>query len=158
MKVVYPGSFHPPTLGHMDVIQRASKLFDEVLVAVMMNPEKRYLFSAEDRMDMLRACSRDLPNVRVLADGGLLAELCKREGVDAILRGLRNDIDYGYEAPLAAANRALGGPETVYITAAPHLAHLSSTIAADVARHGGDLRGFVPEPIRERVARAFTAR
>lgn len=156
MKVIYPGSFHPPTIGHMDVIERASKLFDEVLVAIMMNPEKRYLFSVEDRLAMLRTCSQGLSNVRVVADGGLLAELCKREGADAILRGLRNEFDYGYEASLAAAHRALGGPETVYISATPHLAHLSSTIATDVARHGGDLRGFIPEPIREKVARAFS--
>ena len=155
MKVICPGSYHPPTLGHIDVIRRAARLFDEVVVAVMVNAEKSYLFSAEERVDMLRECLADLPNVRVLADGGLTAEVCRREGADAILHGLRGSGDYAYEAPLAEANRRIGAPETLYLSASPALAHVSSTVAMDIARHHGPLEAFLPAPVIARVRRAF---
>ena len=155
MKVVYPGSFHPPTIGHIDIIKRAARLFDEVVVAVMVNPEKTYLFPAEMRVEMLKECLRDVPNVRVLADGGLLAMLCQKEKADAILRGLRSYTDYGYETPLAEANKAIGAPETIYISADPALSHVSSTIVMDIARHKGPLEGFVPPEIIDRVREAF---
>ena len=155
MKVVYPGSFHPPTIGHIDIIKRAASLFDEVVVAVMVNPEKTYLFPAEMRVEMLKECLKDVPNVRVLADGGLLAMLCQKEKADAILRGLRSYTDYGYETPLAEANKAIGAPETIYISADPALSHVSSTIVMDIARHKGPLEGFVPPEIIDRVREAF---
>lgn len=155
MKVVYPGSFHPPTIGHIDIITRAAALFDEVVVAVMVNQEKTYLFSAQERVEMLRDCLTQVKNVRVVADGGLLAELCKKEKADAILRGLRSYTDYGYETPLAQANKAIGAPETIYISADPALSHVSSTIVTDIARHHGPLEGFVPPQIIERVKNAF---
>lgn len=155
MKVVYPGSFHPPTIGHIDIIKRAASLFDEVVVAVMMNPEKTYLFPPDVRTEMLRDCLRDMKNVRVVSDGGLLAELCKREKADAILRGLRSYTDYGYETPLAEANKAIGAPETIYISANPALSHVSSTIVLDIAKHRGPLEGFVPPEIIDRVRKAF---
>ena len=155
MKVVYPGSFHPPTIGHIDIIKRAARLFDEVVVAVMVNPEKTYLFPAEMRVEMLKECLKDVPNVRVLADGGLLAMLCQKEKADAILRGLRSYTDYGYETPLAEANKAIGAPETIYISADPALSHVSSTIVLDIARHKGPLEGFVPPEIIDRVREAF---
>ena len=155
MKVVLPGSFHPPTIGHIDVIRRAAALFDEVLVAVMVNARKTYLFSAEERVEMLRECLTDLPNVRVLADSGLTADLCRRERADAILHGLRDANDYAYEAPLAQANKALGAPETLFLPADPALSHVSSTIALDVARHHGPIEAFLPGPVCERVRRAF---
>lgn len=155
MKVIYPGSFHPPTIGHIDLIRRAAKLFDEVVVAVMMNPEKTYLFPPQARVEMLEECLKDVPNVRVLADGGLLARLCQREGADAILRGLRSSADYEYEAPLARANMAIGAPETVYLSSDPALSHVSSTLALDIASHHGPLEGFVPAQIIGRVQSAF---
>ncbi len=155
MKVIYPGSFHPPTTGHIDIIRRAARLFDEVVVAVMMNPEKKYLLPPQTRVQMLEDCLKDQPNVRVLCDGGLLAELAKREGADAILRGLRSGRDYEYEQPLAQANLMIGAPETIYISADPALAHVSSTIAADIAGHHGPLKGFVPDEIIDRVREAY---
>jgi len=155
MKVIYPGSFHPPTLGHVDIIRRAAALFDEVIVAVMANPEKKYLFPAQERVEMLRDSLSGLENVRVVSDGGLLARLCEREKADAIVRGLRSGADYEYESPLAQANRSIGAPETVYISADPALAHISSTIAMDVAKHHGPLGGFLPEMIIRRVEKAF---
>jgi len=155
MKVVYPGSFHPPTIGHIDIIKRAARLFDEVVVAVMVNPEKKYLFPAEERVEMLRECLKDEKNVRIVFDNGLLASLCIRENADAILRGLRSYTDYGYETPLAEANKAIGAPETIYISADPALSHVSSTIVMDIARHKGPLEGFVPPQIIDRVRNAF---
>lgn len=155
MKVIFPGSFHPPTLGHIDIVLRAAALFDEVVVAVMANPQKKYLFSAQERVEMLEECLRGVGNVRVLSDGGLLARLCEREGADAILRSLRSSADYEYEEPLARANAAIGAPETIYISSSPALAHVSSTIAMDIARHRGPLEGFLPEQIIGRVEAAF---
>lgn len=155
MKVVYPGSFHPPTVGHVDIIRRAAALFDEVVVAVMLNSEKKYIFSSKERVEMLRTCLSDVPNVRVLADDGLLAHLCKREHADAILRGLRSGSDYGYEVPIARANQIIGAPETIYISADPALFHVSSTIVMDIAKHHGPLEEFVPTQIIEQVQRAF---
>ena len=92
MKVIYPGSFHPPTLGHIDIIRRAAALFDEVIVAVMVNSEKKYLFPAQERMQMLKDCLHGLENVRVTADDGLLARLCEREKADAILRSVEQEV------------------------------------------------------------------
>ena len=155
MKVVYPGSFHPPTIGHIDIIKRAARLFDEVVVAVMVNPEKKYLFPPEERVEMLRECLKDEKNVSIVFDNGLLASLCIREKADAILRGLRSYTDYGYETPLAEANKAIGAPETIYISADPALSHVSSTIVMDIARHKGPLEGFVPPEIISRVRGAF---
>lgn len=156
MKVIYPGSFHPPTLGHIDIIRRAAALFDEVIVAVMVNSEKKYLFPAQERMQMLKDCLHGLENVHVTADDGLLARLCEREKADAILRGLRSYTDYGFEVPLAQANKMIGAPETIYISADPALSHVSSTIALDVARHHGPLESFLPPEIIHRVEQAFS--
>ena len=130
-------------------------LFDEVIVAVMLNPDKHYLLTAEERIRMLRECTQRLKNVRVISDDGLLADLCVRENADAVLKGLRDAADYTYEAQMAEANRALGAPETIYITSAPEYRHISSTIASDVARHGGNIALFVPEIIIESVRKAF---
>ena len=155
MKVLYAGSFHPPTIGHIDIISRASALFDEVIVAVMVNAEKKYTLSAQARVDMLKKCTAGMKNVTVVCDNGLQVDLCRRENVDAILRGLRSETDYAYEQPIAEANKAIGGPETVYISASPQYAFISSTIASDVARHGGDLSRIVPSEIIEEVTSVF---
>lgn len=155
MKVIYPGSFHPPTLGHIDVIRRAAALFEEVVVAVLANPDKTYSISPAERVQMLQDCLAGLENVRVVADRGLLAVLCQKEGADAILRSLRSGADFEYEAPLAEANAAIGAPPTLYLGAAPALAHISSTIARDIAGHDGPLEKFLPEQIIERVRQAF---
>ena len=109
MRVIYAGSFSPPTLGHLDIIRRASALFDEVVVAVLSQSEKQYLFSLEKRREMLARVTDDLANVRVVADTGMLVELARREGADVILRGIRDASDLPLEMQMATANRSIGG-------------------------------------------------
>ena len=144
---VFAGSFSPPTLGHLDIIERGARLYDRLVVAVMANPEKKYLYSPELRVSMLKKCTVHLSNVTVLCDGGLLIDLAAREGAGVILRGVRGADDIGYETQLAVSNRRLTGVETVFLPSSPEHMHLSSTIVNGYAMYGADLTGMVPEAI-----------
>ena len=155
MKAVFSGSFSPPTLGHLDIIRRASAIYDEVIVAVLCKNEKAYLFSPEVRREMLETITRDLPNVRVIADTGLLVDLMRREGADVILRGLRGPSDLTYEMQMAEANRRIGGYETVYMGCLPEYSWISSTIVRDCASHGASLNGMAPEEIFGQIYAAY---
>lgn len=147
MRAIYAGSFSPPTLGHLDIICRAAALFDEVVVAVLSQSEKQYLFSLDQRTDMLQRIARGLPNVRVVADTGLLVELAKREGADVILRGIRDASDLSLEMQMAAANRSIGNMDTVFLVCSPAYSLLSSSIVRDCARHRASIEGMVPPEI-----------
>lgn len=155
MKAVYAGSFSPPTLGHMDIIERAAALFDEVVVAVLSQAEKKYLFSPEDRREMLETVTAGLPNVRVVSDHGLLVDLVKRENADVIVRGLRNTADLLFEMQLAQANRLIGGAETVFLSCRPEYSMISSTIVRDCAMHGAPIELMVPREIAGKIYDAF---
>jgi len=144
---IYAGSFSPPTCGHLDIIRRAARVLDEVVVAVLINPEKTYVFSPEQRAGWLARAAADIPNVRVVWDSGLLVDVARRVGAGVIVRGVRGERDLGYEMPIAEANRRLSGLDTMYLAASPELAYLSSTIVMDIARHGGDISGMVPHEI-----------
>ena len=146
---VCPGSFDPLTLGHVDVVERAAGLFTRVVLGVAHNADKagRHLLSLEQRLDTARAALAHLPGVEVDVVPGLLADYCRRRGATAIVRGLRNGTDLDAELPMALLNRDLGGPETVFLAAAPGHAHLSSSLVKDVARHGGDVSALVPAPV-----------
>ncbi|NLG24158.1 MAG: pantetheine-phosphate adenylyltransferase [Clostridiales bacterium] len=152
---IYPGSFDPPTLGHLDVVGRAAALFDRVIVAVMDNGQKRSAFTPLERADMLRRCTRHLPAVEVIADGGLLADAAVRVGARVILRGMRGEADCAAEGRMAAVNRHLSGLETAFLFTSPQYSYLSSTLVRDVARHGGDVAGLVPDEIAAEVRRKF---
>lgn len=143
---VYPGTFDPITLGHVDVVERALTMFDEVIVAVAQNAAKagRQLFGADERVRLARESLAHLPAVRVDVVPGLLATYCRDRGASAIVKGLRNGTDLDAELPMALLNRDLGGPETVFLAAAPAHAHVSSSLVKDVARHGGDVSHLVP--------------
>lgn len=154
MKAIYAGSFSPPTNGHLDVIRRGAGLFDEVIVAVLSQQAKEYLFSPETRCDMLRAITRGLENVRVVADTGLLVDVARREGADVILRGIRDAGDLPFELQLAQANRTIGKFETVFIGCSPEYSMISSTIVRDCAFHGAPIEQMVP---REIVATIYAA-
>ncbi len=157
MHVVYPGSFDPFTNGHLDVAERASRLFDRVTVAVLENPAKRdrYLFSIEERLAIIRASTKHLPNVEVEAFHGLLAEYMRRKGLRVIVKGLRAVSDYEYELQMAHLNRQLNPEvETLFILAATRWAFVSSTMVKEIARYGGDVARFVPPP----AARALRAK
>ena len=155
MKAIYAGSFSPPTLGHMDIITRAAELFDEVIVAVLSQAAKKYLFSPEERLELLRMITRDIPNVRVVSDQGLLVDVMKREGADVIIRGLRSSEDLLFELQVAEANRQIGGAETLFLGCRPEYSMISSTIVRDCASHGAPISSMVPREIIGKIYDAF---
>ena len=142
-RAVCPGSFDPVTLGHVDVVTRAAALFDEVVVAVAINPAKQGLFSVDERRELLAGCFADLPGVRVDAFGGLLVDYCQEQGAAALVKGLRSGTDYAYELPMALMNRHLSGVETVFLAADPAHTYVSSSLVKEVARGGGDVSAFL---------------
>ena len=151
---VYPGSFDPPTLGHLNIIERASTLFDKVIVATMVNGSKKSAFTMEEKADFLRRMTKHLPNVEIDTFGGLLADYVAEKGACAIVKGLRAVSDFEYEFQMALANKKLNeGAETVFLMTDQNYLYLSSTIVRDIARHGGDISGFVSEEIREDIVK-----
>ncbi len=155
MIAVYAGSFSPPTKGHLDVIRRSSALFDEVVVAVLSQQAKNYLFSPEERQAMLLEITREFKNVRVISDTGLLVDVARREGADVIVRGLRNSSDLLFEMQMAEANRQIGNIETVFISCLPEYSMISSTIVRDCAAHGAPIASMVPQEIIGKIYAAY---
>jgi|SRR5664280_850725 pantetheine-phosphate adenylyltransferase len=151
-RCVCPGSYDPVTNGHVDVVRRASALFDEVVVAVLVNPAKGGLFSPEERLEMLQDSLAGVSGVRVEAvAGGLLVDYCRSVGAVAVVKGLRSGTDFAYELPMALMNRHLTGLETIFLPGDPRLEHVSSSLVKEVAGHGGDVRGLVPEAVLPRL-------
>jgi pantetheine-phosphate adenylyltransferase len=151
-RCVCPGSFDPVTNGHVDVVGRASALFDEVVVAVLTNPGKRPAFSLDERLEMLRDSLAGIEGARVEAvDGGLLVDFCRKVGAVAVVKGLRSGTDFAYELPMALMNRHLSGVETVFLPGEPALEHVSSSLVKEVVRYGGDVSGLVPESVLARL-------
>lgn len=146
---VYPGSFDPPTLGHLDVVRRASGLFDEVVVAVLVNPDKRGLFAVEERLDFLREGTADWPGVTVDSFAGLLVDYCTDRNIGAIVKGLRAVSDFDYELQMAHMNRSLTRVETVFLPAATEFSFVSSSLVKQVASYGGDITPYVPERVAD---------
>lgn len=146
---VVPGSFDPPTLGHVDVIQRASNAFSTVVVAVLVNPSKTPMFAVEERIAMLEKISQDLGNVDVESFEGLMAEFAAARAPSVILKGLRVVSDFEYELQMAQMNRHLKGVETMFVPTSATHAYLSSSLVKEVARFGGRLEGLVP-PVVEK--------
>lgn len=149
---VCPGSFDPVTYGHRDIITRACRLFDKVIVLVSVNPGKSPSFSAEERVAMIRAVTHTLDNVEVDVFDGLLADYVKEKGAVAIVKGLRAVSDFEYEFQMALANKELyGGAETVFLTTSAENMYLSSSVVKQIARFGGDISHFVPNCILETI-------
>jgi pantetheine-phosphate adenylyltransferase len=151
-RVVCPGSFDPVTNGHLDIIGRAARLYDEVIVAVLRNPTKSATFTADERVDMLREVTKEPDNVRVARFDGLIVDFCKANDVSAIVKGLRAVSDFDYEMQMAQMNYNQAGVETLFMTTNPLYAFLSSSLVKDFARHGGDVTGLVPGPVLDRLA------
>ena len=141
---VCPGSFDPLTLGHLDVVRRATGLFDEVVVGVAVNARKTYLFDDATRVELAREAVAGLPGVRVELVDGLLADFCRTIGADAIVKGLRGAADFDNEQAMALLNRHLTGVETLFVLGDPGLAHVASSYVKDVAKHGGPIDDLVP--------------
>lgn len=161
-RAVCPGSFDPVTLGHLDIVGRAASLFDEVVVAVGVNASKNRMFTAEERMDMLREACAPWPNVRVDGFSGLLTTFCSEHGIHAIVKGLRAVSDFDYELQMAQMNASLSDVETVFVPTSPEFSFLASSLVKEVATFGGDVSTLVPafvdERLRARIAENAAAR
>ncbi len=152
--VICPGSFDPVTLGHLDIITRASKMFDRVVVAVLVNSDKTPTFSTEERIELLRETVGGLDNVEVVSFEGLLAEYCKTCGIGTIVKGLRAVSDFEYEFQMALANKKLNpGLETIFLTADSDNTFLSSSMVRVIGSMGGDVSNFVPACVYDRIVK-----
>ncbi|MBR5006912.1 MAG: pantetheine-phosphate adenylyltransferase [Clostridia bacterium] len=145
---VYPGSFDPLTNGHLDIIIRASKLFDLLIVGVLKNDSKKALFSMDERVEHIRKCTKGMQNVKVEMFEGLLVDFVKEKGADTIVRGLRAVSDYEYELQMAMLNKHMSQEtDTIFFMTDIHNSFLSSSVIKDIAQHGGNIHGLVPEEI-----------
>lgn len=147
-KALFPGSFDPITLGHYDIIYRATALFDEIVVAVGENADKRYMFTTEERMAFIEKAFAGNEKVKVVSYQGLTVDFCKKLDIPFILRGLRNPADFEFERAIAHTNRDLAGVETLFLLTAVQTSHISSSIVRDVIRNRGDYTLLVPESVR----------
>jgi pantetheine-phosphate adenylyltransferase len=150
-RAVCPGSFDPITNGHLDIVERASKLFDEVVVVVGVNTSKNRLFEPDERLEMIREATAGLPNVSVDVFRGLLVDFCRAHGIQAIVKGLRAVSDFDYELQMGQMNRSLAEVDTLFMPADPHYSFLSSSLVKEVATYGGDVSGLVPESVLRRL-------
>jgi pantetheine-phosphate adenylyltransferase len=150
-RAVCPGSFDPITNGHLDIISRASRLYDEVYVAVMINKSKKGLFEIDERIDLIRQVTAEYENVRIEAFHGLLVDYCKQREIPAIVKGLRAVSDFDYELQMAQMNHRLTGLETFFVATNPEYSFLSSSLVKEVARWGGDVGGLVPDAVLARL-------
>lgn len=151
---IYPGSFDPLTNGHLDLIHRGSKIFDELIIAVLRNPDKDPLFSLEERSDMLRAMTSRFENVRIDTFDGMLVEYARRVGAQAVLRGIRAISDYEYELQMALMNRKLNPHlETVFMMPAEAYSYVSSRLVKEIVRLGGSVHGLIPDLVEQRLRR-----
>lgn len=147
-KAVFPGSFDPITLGHLDIINRGLPLFDEIIVAIGVNAEKKYMFTLEERKRFLEETFKDVPNIKIVDYTGLTIDLCEKMDAAFILRGLRNPADFEFEKAIAHTNRKLSKIETVFLLTAANTSYISSSIVRDVIRNGGDYTLLVPDAVR----------
>ena len=150
--VICPGSYDPITLGHIDIIERAASLFDKVIVVVMINYKKKYSFSVEERTAMIKKCVSHLSNVEVDFSDGLLSEYAKEKNAYAIIKGLRAMSDFEYEFQMALANKKMNKTiETLFLTTNAEFMYLSSSMVKQIASMGGNISGFVPDAILEKI-------
>ena len=148
---VCPGSFDPVTLGHIDVFERAAAQFDQVIVAVLVNPGKRGMFSADERIAMIEESTQHLPNLRVEAGQGLVVDFVKSHGLTAIVKGLRTGTDFEYELQMAQMNKHIAGVDTFFVATTPRYSFVSSSLAKEVAGLGGDVSELLPGPVNVRL-------
>ena len=153
MLAICPGSFDPVTHGHLDVIGRAAALFDDVIVAVGRNSAKNYLFTLEERVDLMRQTTQEWPNVTVEALEGLLVDFARARGAGVLVKGIRFASDFDFELQIAHINAVVGSVETVMLPASSQWSTLSSTMIREVASYGGDVAAFVPEVVARQIAR-----
>ncbi|HEV7421656.1 MAG TPA: pantetheine-phosphate adenylyltransferase [Mycobacterium sp.] len=148
---VCPGSFDPVTLGHVDVFERAAAQFDQVVVAVLVNPNKEGMFTADERIAMIEESTSHLPNLRVETGSGLVVDFVKSRGLTAIVKGLRTGTDFEYELQMAQMNKHVAGVDTFFVATTPRYSFVSSSLAKEVAILGGDVSALLPEPVNQRI-------
>lgn len=153
-----PGSFDPVTQGHLDVITRVAEQFDEVVVTVVINQKKKTWFTVDERLQMLREATTQLAGVRVAAWQGLLVEFARQQGITAIVKGLRDAADFGYELQMAQMNKKLSGVDTLFLATDPAHSYLSSSLVKEVASFGGDVTGMLPEAVHRRLLQRVAER
>ncbi|MGY0407491.1 MAG: pantetheine-phosphate adenylyltransferase [Polaribacter sp.] len=147
-KAIFPGSFDPFTSGHYDIIRRGVTLFDELIIAIGINADKKYMFSLEERRKFIKDSFKENPKIKVVTYKGLTVDFCMKNNVDFILRGLRNPADFEFEKAIAHTNRDLAPIETVFLLTAASTSYISSSIVRDVIRNNGDYTKLVPESVR----------
>ena len=157
-RAVCPGSFDPVTNGHLDIIHRASRIFDEVVVAVGVNVSKSRLFSPAERIAMLEEACAELPSVRIAGFSGLLTDFCIEHDIRAIVKGVRAVSDFDYELQMAQMNSRLAAVETVFVPTAPEFSYLSSSLIKEVASLGGDVAGLLPAAVHRSLLQRLTER
>lgn len=157
-RAVCPGSFDPVTYGHIDIVGRAAEQYDEVVVAVLNNINKRGLFTVDEKLDMLSEGTADFDNVGVAEFDGLLVDFCRANGIDTIVRSLRSVSDFDYELQIAQMNYRLSGVETVFMTANPQYSFLSSSLVREIAQHNGDVSSLVTPYVQERLREKYAER
>lgn len=148
---VCPGSFDPVTLGHLDIFERAAAQFDEVVVAILVNPAKSGTFTLDERIAMITESTTHLPNLRVEAGSGLVVDFVRARGLTAIVKGLRTGTDFEYELQMAQMNKHIAGVDTFFVATTPRYSFVSSTLAKEVASMGGDVSDLLPEPVNRRL-------
>ncbi len=155
---VYPGSFDPCTNGHLDIIKRASKMFDKLIVAVLDNPEKRTpLFTVEERVEILKNITKDMNNIEVMSFSGLLVDFMKKQNSKVVVRGLRAVTDFEYEFQMALTNQKIGaGIETIFLATTAEFMFLSSSTVKEIAKFNGNLDGMVPDVVAEKLKNRFS--
>ncbi|MGH3598412.1 MAG: pantetheine-phosphate adenylyltransferase [Mycobacterium sp.] len=149
---VCPGSFDPVTLGHVDILERAAAQFDEVVVAVLVNPSKEGMFSVDERISMIEESTAHLLNLRVESGSGLVVDFVRSRGLTAIVKGLRTGTDFEYELQMAQMNKHIAGVDTFFVATTPRYSFVSSSLAKEVASMGGDVSELLPEPVNRRLA------
>lgn len=147
-RAIFPGSFDPITLGHYDIIKRGITLFDEIIVAIGVNSDKKYMFSLDERKTFIKKAFADEPRVKVVTYEGLTVDFCKQNNVPFILRGLRNPADFEFEKAIAHTNRDLAPIETVFLLTSASTSYIASSIVRDVIRNNGDYTKLVPDSVR----------
>ena len=146
-KAVFPGSFDPITLGHVDLIYRGLEIFDEIIIPIGVNADKKQLFSLEDKIQQIKNTFINEPRIKVVSYKGLTIDFCKSVNSKYILRGLRNSSDFNYEQSIAQTNSSLSLIESVFLISSPQLAYISSTIVRDIIRNEGDYKSLVPKSV-----------
>ena len=143
-RAVFPGTFDPITLGHVDIIKRTLPLFEELIIAIGVNADKKTMFSLEERIKFIEDAFKEESRLKVKSYTGLTANFCKEENAQFIVRGLRNSIDFAYEQSIAQANAKVNGVDSVFLICSPEYSHISSSIVRDIARHDGDYQYLIP--------------